>query len=65
MKHWSGKDFEYRGYMVKINKKEGFLNIYDKRNNYLFRVSSFGHGCISEVKIRIDNLISRYGDGIE
>lgn len=51
--------------MVKNNKKEGFLNIYDKRNNYLFRVSSFGHGCISEVKIRIDNLISRYGDGIE
>lgn len=61
MKHWSGKDFKYRGYMVKNNKKDGFLNVYDKNNNYLFRVSSFG-GCIPEVKFRIDNLISRYGD---
>lgn len=61
MKHWSGKAFEYRGYLVKNNKKEGFLNIYDKQNNHLFRVSSYG-GCVSEVKIRIDNLISRYGD---
>lgn len=61
MKHWSGKDFEYRGYMVKNNKKDGFLNVYDKNNNYLFRVSSLGHGCIPEVKFHIDNLISRYG----
>lgn len=61
MKHWSGKDFDYRGYIVRNNKKEGFLNIYDKHNNYLFRVSSYG-GCISEVKFRIDNLINRYGD---
>ena len=63
MKHWSGKDFDYRGYIVRNNKKEGVLNIYDKRNNYLFRVSSLGHGCIPEIKSRIDNLISRYGDG--
>lgn len=44
MKHWSGKDFEYRGYLVKNDKKDGFLVVYDSRGNYLFRVNSFGHG---------------------
>ena len=60
MKHWSGKDFEYRGYKVKNDKSNGFLEVYDKNCNYLFRVNSFGKGCVTEVKIRIDDLIKRY-----
>ena len=34
MKYWSGNNFEYRGYNVKNNKKDGFLEVYDKYNNY-------------------------------
>lgn len=62
MKYWSGKDFDYRGYHVKNNKKDAFLEVYDKYNNYVFRVDSFGRGCVTEVKNRIDDLIKRYGD---
>ena len=57
MKHWSGKDFEYRGYLIKNDKRNGFLNVYNNKGNYIFRVNSFGHGCVTEVKVRIDNLI--------
>ena len=60
MKNWNGKDFHYRGYLVKNNKKDGFLSVYDDRGNYIFRVNSFGHGCVSEVKYRIDDLIKRF-----
>lgn len=62
MKHWSGKDFEYRGYSVRNNKKDGYLNVYDKRNNYIFRVNSFGRGCVQSVKSQIDGLIKRHGE---
>lgn len=62
MKYWSGKDFDYRGYHVKNNKKDGFLEVYDKYNNYTFGVNSFGKGCVTDVKNRIDDLIKRYGN---
>lgn len=62
MKYWSDKDFDYRGYQVKNNKKDGFLEVYDKNNNYVFRVDSFGKGCVTEVKRQIDWLIKRYGN---
>lgn len=62
MKYWSGNDFEYRGHIVKNNKKDGYLNVYDKRNNFIFRVESFGRGCVQHVKSHIDNLIRRYGE---
>lgn len=64
MKYWNGRDFEYRGYIVKIKKREGFLYVYDNRNNYLFRVESLGSSessCISGVKFRIDRLIRIHG----
>lgn len=62
MKYWGGNDFEYRGYNVKNNKKDGYLEVYDKNNNYVFRVGSFGNGCITEVKSRIDSLIRKYSN---
>lgn len=62
MKRWSGKDFEYRGYTIKNNKTDGFLNVYDSRGNYIFRVDSFGKGCVNAVKYRIDDIIKRFGE---
>lgn len=61
MKYWSGKDFDYRRYHIKNNKKDGFLEVYDKYNNYAFRIDSFGRGCVSGVENCIDELIKRYG----
>lgn len=60
MKKWSGKDFEYRGYCVKNNKKDGYLYVYDKNGNYAFRVDNFGHGSVTDAKSQIDYLIKRY-----
>ena len=60
MKYWSGKDFEYRGYKVKNDKKNGYLEVYDKNNNYLFRVNSLGKGSVTEVKYRIDRLVPEF-----
>ena len=61
MKYWSGSNFEYRGYNIKNNTKDGYLEVYDKNNNYAFRVDSFGKGCVTEVKRQIDELIKRCG----
>lgn len=61
MKYWSGSNFEHRGYNIKNNTKDGYLEVYDKNNNYAFRVDSFGKGCVTEVKRQIDELIKRYG----
>ena len=61
MKYWSGSNFEYRGYNIKNNTKDGYLEVYDKNNNYAFRVDSFGKGCVAESKRQIDVLIKRYG----
>ena len=61
MKYWSGSNFEYRGYNIKNNTKDGYLEVYDKNNNYAFRVDSFGKGCVAEAKCQIDELIKRYG----
>ena len=61
MKNWCGNSFEYRGYNIKNNIKDGYLEVYDKNNNYAFRVDSFGKGYVSEVKHQIDRLIKRYG----
>ena len=62
MKYWSGNNFEYRGYNVKNNIRDGYLEVYDKNNNYAFRVDSFGKGCVAEVKRQIDGLIKKYGN---
>lgn len=62
MKYWSGNNFEYQGYNVKNNKKDGYLEVYDKNNNYAFRIDSFGKGCVAEVKRQIDSMINRYGN---
>lgn len=56
MKHWGGKDFEYRGFKVHNNKKEHFLEAY-KDNQYYFRVDSFGRGSVTSVKVKIDMMI--------
>ena len=56
MKNWSGNDFSYRGYHVKNNKKDGYLEVYDQRGNYVLRVDSFGTGSVTEVKSKIDRL---------
>ena len=61
MKNWSGNSFEYRGYNVKNNTKDGYLEVYDRNNKYVFRVDSFGKGCVTEVKRQIDELNKRYG----
>lgn len=60
MKNWSENSFEYRGYNVKNNTRDGYLEVYDRNNNYAFRVDSFGKGCVTEVKRQIDGLIKRY-----
>ena len=57
MKNWSGKDFDYRGYNVKNNTKDGYLEVYDKNNNYIFRVDNYDKGCVSKIKYQIDKLI--------
>ena len=54
VKHWSGNDFTYRGYHVKNNKKDGYLEVYDKYNQYIFRINNVGHGSVTEAKVRID-----------
>lgn len=64
MKGYRGEDFEYRGFVVKrekvyINSED--LVVYDKRGNYMFRVSNFNKGSKTSVKCRIDNIIKTYG----
>lgn len=61
MKHWSGDNFNYRGYSVINNKKQGFLEVYDNRGNPILRVNSFGKGCVTDVKRKIDDIITRFG----
>lgn len=61
---YGGTGFKYRGFSVKNNKKDRYLEIYDKRGNLMSRVDNFGQGCVSEAKCRIDVLIKRYGDAV-
>lgn len=62
MKRWNGKDFEYRGYKIKKNKRDGYLEVYDKRDNYILRVENYSHGAANDVKFKIDCLIKDYGE---
>ena len=61
MRPYSGKDSEYRGFFIKNNKKDGFLEIYDNNNKYLFKILNNGHGSITMAKWRIDEHIRQYG----
>ena len=61
MKPYMGSDVEYRGYYIKNNKKDGFLEVYDKNGNYLFRQHNFNHGSFTDVKLKIDEMVKRYG----
>ena len=60
MKPYMGKDVEYNGYLIKNNKKDGFLEVYDKNGNYLFRQPNFNHGSFTDVKRKIEELNKRY-----
>ena len=61
MKPYMGSDVEYCGYHIKNNKKDGFLEVYDKNGNYLFRQHNFNHGSFIDIKRKIEEMIKRYG----
>lgn len=60
MARWCGKDINYRGYLIKNDKVNKYLIVYDQRGNFMFRVENLSHGSITEVKNKIDALIERY-----
>lgn len=61
MKPWGGDELEYRGCIIKNNKLEKCLYIYDSKGNYLCKVDNYNHGSISSAKDSVDILINRYG----
>lgn len=57
MKIWSGKELKYRGFLIKNNKNDGYLEIYDEKNHFIKRVENLENDSITDAKIEIDKIL--------
>lgn len=57
MKKWKGKDFDYLGYHIKNDLKEGIIYVYDNYGNQICKIWNINHESITEAKNRIENIV--------